>query len=195
MHIPIPQTIERLCYRYPSPLVDAVTEHEPGRRIVAVKNVTVNEDYLPGTFPRHAADPGVLMIETLAQVATMLVRRPGRRRLGRAYLRGVDNAKFRARSCPAIGCASKSRWAPGARSSPARTASAYIDDAIVAEAELVMGLLPDGGLSTQRGIRADPTRDRPSRGADRRGHGHRAARGHRRARADRPRTAASARRR
>jgi len=37
----IPQVIERLCYRYPSPLVDAVTELEPGRRIVAVKNVTV----------------------------------------------------------------------------------------------------------------------------------------------------------
>ena len=51
MRLNIPQVIERLCYRYPSPLVDAVTELEPGHRIVAVKNVTVNEDFFQGTFP------------------------------------------------------------------------------------------------------------------------------------------------
>ena len=43
--------LERLSYRYPSVLVDAVTHHEPGRRIVAVKNVTVNEEFFQGTFP------------------------------------------------------------------------------------------------------------------------------------------------
>ena len=73
MHIPILQTIERLCYRYPSALVDAVTDYEPGQRMVAVKNVTVNEDYFQGHFPGTPLLPAVLMIETLAQVATMLV--------------------------------------------------------------------------------------------------------------------------
>ena len=71
--INIPQAIDRLCYRYPSPLVDAVTEHEPGRRIKAVKNVTVNEDFFQGHFPGAPLMPGVLMIETLAQVATILL--------------------------------------------------------------------------------------------------------------------------
>ena len=66
MRVNISQGIERLCYRYPSPLVDTVTELEPGRRIVAVKNVTVNEDFFQGHFPGDPLMPGVLMIETLA---------------------------------------------------------------------------------------------------------------------------------
>src|SRR5207248_2071881 len=41
----IPQALDRLCYRYPSMLVDSILEHEPGRRLVAVKNVTVNEEF------------------------------------------------------------------------------------------------------------------------------------------------------
>ncbi len=69
MHIP--PVLERLSYRYPSVLVDAVTEHEPGRRIVAVKNVTVNEEFFQGHFPGTPLMPGVLMIESLAQVATL----------------------------------------------------------------------------------------------------------------------------
>ena len=79
MRVNISQGIERLCYRYPSPLVDAVTELEPGRRIVAVKNVTVNEDFFQGHFPGDPLMPGVLMIETLAQVATVLLMHENRR--------------------------------------------------------------------------------------------------------------------
>src|SRR3954468_16228514 len=91
--INIPQAIDRLCYRYPSPLVDAITEHEPGRRIKAVKNVTVNEDFFQGHFPGAPVMPGVLMIETLAQVATILLMNgPESGGPGRAWLRGVDNA-------------------------------------------------------------------------------------------------------
>ena len=41
----IPILLDRLCYRYPSPLVDAIAEHDHGRRLVAVKNVTVNEEF------------------------------------------------------------------------------------------------------------------------------------------------------
>ena len=101
MPINISESIERLCYRYPSALVDAITEHEPGRRLVAVKNVTVNEDFFQGHFPGKPTMPGVLMIETLAQVATLLlVHGPDGRAYGHAYLRGVDNAKFRKQVVP-----------------------------------------------------------------------------------------------
>ena len=90
MSIDIRAALERLCYRYPSPLVDAVTEHEPGRRLVAVKNVTVNEEFFQGHFPGAPLMPGVLIIEALAQVATLLLSHaPGDRRV---WLRGVDNA-------------------------------------------------------------------------------------------------------
>ena len=69
----IPLLLDRLSYRYPSLLVDAVTEHEPGSRMVAVKNVTVNEEYFQGHFPGTPLMPGVMMIESLAQVATLLL--------------------------------------------------------------------------------------------------------------------------
>src|SRR5687767_2886736 len=97
----IPEVLDRLCYRYPSPLVDAVTELEPGRRIVAVKNVTVSEEFFQGHFPGSPLMPGVLMIETLAQVATLLLMNGGGATgAARAYLRGVDNAKFRRQVVP-----------------------------------------------------------------------------------------------
>ena len=49
--INIPVLLDRLCYRYPSLLVDVITEHEAGRRLVAVKNLTVSEDFFQGHFP------------------------------------------------------------------------------------------------------------------------------------------------
>src|SRR4051812_38366948 len=156
MHIPIPQTIDRLCYRFPSALVDAVTDFEPGRRVVAVKNVTVNEDYFQGHFPGTPLLPAVLMIETLAQVATMLVvyREDGQPQ-GRAYLRGVDNAKFRLPVVPGDRLRLEVTLGPRRPKLARAHAVAHIGDSVVAEMELLMGLLPDAGPEHQRGIRAD----------------------------------------
>ncbi|MGB2712644.1 MAG: acyl-ACP--UDP-N-acetylglucosamine O-acyltransferase [Vicinamibacterales bacterium] len=134
--------LDRLCYRYPSPLVDAVTELDPGRRIVAVKNVTVNEDFFQGHFPGRPLMPGVLMIETLAQVATVLLMGDGSMGpSGRAYLRGVDSAKFRRQVVP--GDRLRLEVVMGARRTGlARArATASIGDDVVAEAQLLMGLI------------------------------------------------------
>jgi len=137
----IPQVIERLCYRYPSPLVDVVTELEPGRRIVAVKNVTVNEDFFQGHFPGDPLMPGVLMIETLAQVATVLLLNESAPGSGaRAFLRGVDNAKFRFKVVPGDRLRLEVRLAKRRTNLARAHGTAYIGDRIVAEAELVMGL-------------------------------------------------------
>jgi UDP-N-acetylglucosamine acyltransferase len=139
--INIPQAIDRLCYRYPSPLVDAITEHEPGRRIKAVKNVTVNEDFFQGHFPGAPVMPGVLMIETLAQVATILLMdgRSGAS-TGRAWLRGVDNAKFRLQVVPGDRLILEVTAGPRRHTLARVKAVASINDKVAAEAELVMGL-------------------------------------------------------
>ena len=99
--INIPILLDRLCYRYPSMLVDAITEHEAGRRLVAVKNVTVNEEFFQGHFPGAPTLPGVLMLESLSQVAAiLLLQREGAPPNARIYLRGVNDAKFRRQVTP-----------------------------------------------------------------------------------------------
>jgi UDP-N-acetylglucosamine acyltransferase len=154
----ISESIDRLCYRYPSALVDAVTEHEPGKRLVAVKNVTVNEDFFQGHFPGTPLMPGVLMIETLAQVATLLlVHGADGRPSGHAYLRGVDDAKFRRQVVP--GDRLRLEVTLGARRSKLARAHAVasIGDAVVAEAELVMALVPEHVPGGRPGVSVDPT--------------------------------------
>jgi UDP-N-acetylglucosamine acyltransferase len=154
----IPQAIDRLCYRFPSTLVDAVLEHEPGRRLVAVKNVTVGEDFFQGHFPGTPVMPGVLMIETLAQVAALLLgEAPGGRVAPRAYLRGVDNAKFRRQVIP--GDQLRLEVTLGARRTTLARAHAVarIDDAIVAEAELVLAIVPEMANGTRAEVAVDPT--------------------------------------
>ena len=185
MSIHIPQAIERLCYRYPSALVDAVTEHEPGRRLVAVKNVTVNEDFFQGHFPGAPLMPGVLMIETLAQVATMLLvpAQDGAPR-GHAYLRGVDNAKFRRQVVPGDRLRLEVTLGPRRAKLARAHAVAYIEDSVVAEAELVMGFVPEEAPQ-RAGEGTTPPRSSARERDDRRRHNRRPACRHRRARDDR----------
>src|SRR5205814_5394726 len=98
--VDIRQALDRLCFRFPSLLVDAITEHEPGRRVVAVKNVTVSEEFFQGHFPGTPLMPAVLMVEALAQLATLLVLSRPAGETDRVSLRGVDNAKFRRQVVP-----------------------------------------------------------------------------------------------
>jgi len=97
----IPHVLDRLRDRYPSVLVDRIDEHETGRRIVAVKNVTVNEEFFQGHYPGAPLLPAVLTIEALAQVATLLViEHRGGEPVGQVALRGVNRAKFRRQVVP-----------------------------------------------------------------------------------------------
>jgi len=90
--------LEHLPHRYPFLLVDRVLELEKGKRILAYKNVTINEPYFTGHFPYLPVMPGVLQIEALAQAAGILSFQT----MGRMsdsgsvyYFVGIDNARFK----------------------------------------------------------------------------------------------------
>ena len=68
----IHQILKTLPHRYPMLLVDRVLELEKGKRIKALKNISINEDFFNGHFPVRPVMPGVLMIEALAQTAALL---------------------------------------------------------------------------------------------------------------------------
>lgn len=85
-----------LPHRYPFLLVDRVIEIVAGQKLVAYKNVTINEPFFNGHFPGHPVMPGVLIIEALAQAAAVLACKSGQDVTNKViYLMAVDNAKFR----------------------------------------------------------------------------------------------------
>lgn len=131
--------LDRLAHRFPSLLVDAVGEHEPGKRLVAFKNVTVNEDFFQGHFPGKPLMPAVLTIEALAQAAALLLASPHGHDV---TLRGVDGAKFRKHVVP--GDRLKLTVTRGATRGPLVRAAAVaeVDGQIVAEAELLLAVTP-----------------------------------------------------
>ena len=90
--------LEHLPHRYPFLLVDRVLEIEPGHRIVALKNVSINEPYFTGHFPHLPVMPGVLIIEALAQAAGILSFRTMDRVSDAQsvyYFVGIDGARFK----------------------------------------------------------------------------------------------------
>jgi UDP-N-acetylglucosamine acyltransferase len=135
--------LERFAHRFPSLLVDSVAEHEPGKRLVALKNVTVNEEYFQGHFPHKPLMPAVLMIEAMAQAAALLLLDESSDRSGfGVQLRGVDDAKFRRHVVP--GDQLKLVVTLGAARGPLvkALASAEVDGQTVVEAELLLAVQP-----------------------------------------------------
>ena len=135
--MPIAAAVDRLTFRYPSLLVDHIAEHEPGRRIVAVKNVTVSEEFFQGHFPGEPLLPGVLMIESFTQAVTLLLP------AARVTLRGVDRAKFRRQVVPGDRLRVEV-WLERRRGDLVRaSAVATVDGHTVAQAELVLAVEDD----------------------------------------------------
>ena len=94
----IHQILEKLPHRYPILLVDRVLEVEPGKRIRALKNVSINEPYFVGHFPHRPVMPGVLMLEALAQAAALLSfadRNLQADKNSVIYFVGIDGARFK----------------------------------------------------------------------------------------------------
>jgi 3-hydroxyacyl-[acyl-carrier-protein] dehydratase len=94
----IADIMRQVPHRYPMLLVDRVLECEAGKRVVALKNVTVNEPFFPGHFPHRPVMPGVLIIEALAQAAGLLAFKTAGvvpNEDTKFYFVAIDNARFR----------------------------------------------------------------------------------------------------
>ena len=84
-----------LPHRYPFLMVDRIVEIDPGKRIVGIKNVTINEEFFQGHFPGNPIMPGVLIVEALAQVAGILAFQSGASEGKSVYFLSIEKAKFR----------------------------------------------------------------------------------------------------
>src|ERR1700692_3397056 len=90
------QIMEYLPHRYPFLLIDRVIAIEPAKRIVAIKNVTINEEFFNGHFPGHAIMPGVLVVEAMAQAGCiLLLKEVADRETKLVVFTGIEQAKFR----------------------------------------------------------------------------------------------------
>ncbi|MCX7918158.1 MAG: UDP-3-O-acyl-N-acetylglucosamine deacetylase [bacterium] len=130
-----------LPHRYPFLLVDRILELEEDKRAVGIKNVTANEHFFVGHFPGHPVMPGVLLIEAMAQVAGVLMLSKSNNEGKLAYILGIDNAKFRKTVVPG----DQLRFEVEVKRLKERTGKvqtyAFVEDKIVAEAELTFSLV------------------------------------------------------
>jgi UDP-3-O-[3-hydroxymyristoyl] N-acetylglucosamine deacetylase / 3-hydroxyacyl-[acyl-carrier-protein] dehydratase len=125
-------------HRYPFLLVDRITRIEEGRSIEGIKNVTINEPFFQGHFPGHPIMPAVLIIEAMAQVGGLLllnsVDDPNDKLM---YFIGIDGAKFRRPVTPGDQLRFKLTLLKLRKGTSKMRGEAYVDDQLVAEAELL----------------------------------------------------------
>ena len=136
----IHQILDHLPHRYPFVLVDRVLSLEVGKEIVAVKNVSINEPYFPGHFPYHPVMPGVLIVEAMAQAAAILsFKTMGVKPTDDAvyYFAGIDNARFKKPVSPGDQIILKVSIDRILRGIWKYKGVALVDDAVVAEAEMM----------------------------------------------------------
>ena len=136
--IDITEIMDVLPHRYPFLLVDRVVEFEPGKRIVGLKNVTINEPFFRGHFPDHPIMPGVLIIEAMGQVGGLLlmdsVRDPRNKVV---YFMSLNNVKWRKPVTPGDQVLFEVEMVNLRRSVCKMKGKGMVDGKVVAEAEMM----------------------------------------------------------
>jgi 3-hydroxyacyl-[acyl-carrier-protein] dehydratase len=136
----IKEVLQYLPHRYPFLLIDRVLDCEPGKRIVALKNVTINEHFFVGHFPHHPIMPGVMIIEALAQAAALLSFRTMAHKADRRliyYFVGIDGARFKRPVVPGDALTLDVTLKRQARGLWLFSGEARVDNAVAAEAQLM----------------------------------------------------------
>lgn len=139
----INEILEYLPHRYPFLLVDRVLEIEEGVRILALKNVTINEPFFPGHFPNRPVMPGVLILEALAQAAAVLSFKTMGHKPdpdSAVYFAGIDNARFKRPVLPGDQLLLDVSISRKMRNIWKYKATARVGEELAAEAELMCAL-------------------------------------------------------
>jgi 3-hydroxyacyl-[acyl-carrier-protein] dehydratase len=134
------EILRHLPHRYPMLLVDRVLEIEKGKRIVALKNVSMNEQFFVGHFPHYPVMPGVLIIEALAQAVVILSfvsldTLPDENTL--SYFAGIDHARFKRPVMPGDQLRLEAQLVRELRGVGKYAVRALVDGNLAAEAELM----------------------------------------------------------
>jgi 3-hydroxyacyl-[acyl-carrier-protein] dehydratase len=132
-----------LPHRYPFLLIDRIAEFDAGVRIVAIKNVTVNEPYFPGHFPHYHVMPGVLIVEAMAQAAAVLsLKSLGQKNDGKwvYYFVGIDGARFKRPVVPGDQLRIEVKQGRTGRGMAKFAATCTVAGVLVAEAQLLCAL-------------------------------------------------------
>jgi len=127
---------EIIPHRYPMLLVDRIEELEEGKRVVAKKNVTINEPFFQGHFPHEPVMPGVLIVEAMAQAGAVALLSLPDFRGKTAYFGGLDKAKFRKKVTPGDTLILEVEILKVKSAAGIGKGIAYVDGKKVAEAEL-----------------------------------------------------------
>ena len=137
----IDQIARFLPHRYPFLLVDRIIEIEAGKRVVGLKNVTVNEEFFQGHYPGNPIMPGVLIIESMAQVGGLLMMQKlehPEKRL--PLLASINKVKFRQPVVPGDSLKIEAEVIKAKGSIAKMFAKGFVEDKLVAEAELMFAL-------------------------------------------------------
>ncbi len=138
-NIDIIEIMKLLPHRYPFIMVDRILTIDPGKEITGLKNVTINEPYFQGHFPGRPVMPGVLILEGMAQVGGVLAFFANPEAVGSKLLffAGIDKARFRKPVVPGDQLILKLEMIRQKRTIMIMGAKAFVDDQLVAEAELM----------------------------------------------------------